>query len=130
MGFNKVMIVGQAARTPEVRWVNENLAVAEFPLVTERTFRDAGGADRMSRMVVPIVAYGSTAERLKEIPAESGEVLVEGRLKIESWRDQEGKWQSKYCVVAERCAFGGEPLVESAAAGHARAARQPVAAGA
>lgn len=129
MGFNRVLLIGQAVSLPHVSRTNNNLPMAEFPLVVERMYRSQTGEDRSVRTEVPVVAYGSVAERLERVTS-LGEVHIEGRIRHDVTKDSEGRiLSSRYCIVADRCEFEAGPP-DGAPASRGRAgARAPAAVG-
>src|SRR5688572_6464810 len=108
MGFNKVMLIGYAAKKGEPQ-VKDGRRGTEFPLVVERSFRNAEGQDRTLRSEIPIVGFGALADVCASVPESPKEIYVEGRLKMSSWKTEDGKWHYSSYVIADRCEFEGAP---------------------
>src|SRR5438105_2786285 len=101
MGFNKIMLIGQTLRVPELKWVSEHEAVSEFSVVMAKTYRTAEGVEKRARTEISVVAYGPLAERCAAEAREGHEIFIEGRLRLESLKGEEGdKPRTRYCVVA------------------------------
>ena len=130
MGVNKVVLIGQALRVPELKWVGEHEAVSAFAIEMTKSYRTAEGVEKHATTAVPIVAYGRLAERCAAEGREGCEVMVEGRVRVETVKDENGKPQSRYCVVADRCEFNGAPPGPPARDVPRRSAREPAARGA
>lgn len=94
--FNKVILLGNVTRNPEVRYVPGNeLAVAKFGLAVNRKFRD-----KEETCFIDIVAFGKTGEFCGEYVTKGMPILVEGRLSFNTW-EQEGVKRSKHEVIVE-----------------------------
>lgn len=101
MGFlNKVMLLGNVTRNPEVRYVpGRDLPVAKFGLAVNRKTRD-----KEETCFIDIVTFGRTAEMCGEYVTKGMPLLIEGRLSYNTW-EQEGQKRSKHEVVAENIQF-------------------------
>jgi single-strand DNA-binding protein len=101
MGFlNKVMLLGNVTRNPEVRYIpGKDLPVAKFGLAVNRKTKD-----REETCFIDIVAFGRSAEMCGEYITKGMPLLIEGRLSYNSW-EQEGQKRSKHEVVAENIQF-------------------------
>lgn len=101
MGFlNKVMLLGNVTRNPEVRYIpGRDLPVAKFGLAVNRKTRD-----KEETCFIDIVAFGRTAEMCGEYITKGMPILIEGRLSYNTW-EQEGQKRSKHEVVAENIQF-------------------------
>ncbi|GAB1535914.1 hypothetical protein ADMFC3_15450 [Geovibrio sp. ADMFC3] len=94
--FNKVVLLGNCTRNPEVRYVpGRDLAVAKFGLAVNRRQKD-----KEETMFIDIVAFGKLGEICGEYLTKGSPVLVEGRLSQNVW-EQEGQKRSKHEVIAE-----------------------------
>lgn len=99
--LNRVMLIGTAVKRSPLRWVKESLPVVDLSIrVTER-FRDRAGEAASRETVFPVVAFGPVAEALAATVNEGDELLVQGRLKMES-RMEEGAKITSYRVIADR----------------------------
>jgi single-strand DNA-binding protein len=98
--FNKVVLLGNVTRTPEVRHVpGRDLAVAKFSLAVNKKHKD-----KEEVMFIDIVAFGKLGEICGEYLTKGSPVLVEGRLSQNIW-EQEGQKRSKHEVIAENIQF-------------------------
>lgn len=103
--FNKVILLGNLTRDIELRHTSGNQAVANIGLAVNRKFRTADGETREEVTFVDCEAWGRTAEVMSQYLTKGRPVFVEGRLKLDSWEDKEGKKQSKLRVVIESFQF-------------------------
>jgi single-stranded DNA-binding protein len=110
MGFNRVMLIGRATQqgTDQVRDGRRGI---EFPLVIERTIRNTDGPERTVKTEVPVIAFGNLADTCRtKLPVAEKDIYVEGRLKVNSWKTEDGKWHYSGYVVADRCEVDGASL--------------------
>ncbi|MBX3436569.1 MAG: single-stranded DNA-binding protein [Planctomycetaceae bacterium] len=107
--FNKVILVGNLTRDPEVRYIPSGTAVAEIGLAVNRTWFDKPSNSRKEEVTfVDVTLWGRTAEIAGEYLAKGRSVLIEGRLQTDSWDDKEtGKRRSKLKVVGEQMTMLG-----------------------
>ena len=103
--FNKVFLMGNLTRDIELRHTSGNQAVANMSLAINRRWRSADGQDREEVTFVDCEAWGKTAETLSKYLQKGRPVFVEGRLKLDTWEDKEGKKQSKLRVVVDGFQF-------------------------
>jgi len=104
--FNKVMLMGNLTRDVELRQTpNGNQSVANFGIACNRKFKTQSGEEREEVTFVDCEAWGRTGEVMKEYLSKGRPVFIEGRLKLDSWEDKEGKKQSKLRVVVENFQF-------------------------
>jgi len=106
--FNKVILIGNLTRDPEVRYTPSGTAVGDLRLATNRRFRAPDGQERDETCFVGVTAWGRQAETCGEYLKKGAPILVEGRLKYDEW-EKEGKKFSRLSVVAERVQFLGSP---------------------
>jgi single-strand DNA-binding protein len=102
--FNKVILVGNLTRDPQVKTTPSNTAVAEIGLAVNRTWWDKGTNSRREETTfVDVTLWGRDAEVAGEYLAKGRSVLIEGRLQLDTWDDkQTGQKRSKLRVVCER----------------------------
>jgi len=100
--FNRVVLVGNLTRDPEkVRYLTSGMAVTDIGLaVNDRVKKGNEWVDEAT--FVDITLWGRTAEVACEYLTKGAPVLIEGRLKFESWEDKEGQKRSKLKVVGEK----------------------------
>lgn len=109
--YNKVILIGNLTRDPDLRYTPGGLAVCEFPLAVHHRYRVQ---DEIKEDVcyIDVVVFGRVGERSKEHLHKGSRVLVDGRLAQRRWESPEGKKRSKYEVVASLVQFidvGGTP---------------------
>lgn len=103
--FNKVMLMGNLTRDIELRHTSGNMAVANIGLAVNRRFKTQSGEQRDETTFIDCEAWGRTAEVMAQYLAKGRPVFIEGRLKLDSWQDQQGQNRSKLRVVVENFQF-------------------------
>jgi single-strand DNA-binding protein len=107
--FNKVIIAGNLTRDPQVRFLSNEKAVAEFGLAINRKIKTADGQVKDETVFVDCEAWGRTAELVGQYLTKGRAALIEGRLKFDSWEDKaSGQKRSKLKVVADTVQFLGD----------------------
>ncbi len=108
-GFNKVILMGNLTRDPEVRTTPNGQSVANFSLAVNRTWKGADGNQQEAVSYIDCVAWGRTGEVIAQYMQKGRPILVSGRLDQRSW-EQDGNKRSKVEVVIEDFNFvgGGE----------------------
>ena len=101
--FNKVILVGNLTRDPEVRYIPSGTAVCDISLAVNSQWTDRKTNERKEEVTfVEVTLWGRTAEIAGEYLAKGRPVLIEGRLSLDSWEDKEtGQKRSKLKVVAD-----------------------------
>lgn len=102
--FNKVILLGNLTRDPELRHTSGNQAVANIGLAVNRRWRSPDGEQREETTFVDCEAWGKTAEVMCQYLAKGRPVFIEGRLKLDQW-EKEGQKFSKLRVVVENFQF-------------------------
>jgi single-strand DNA-binding protein len=120
--LNKVMLIGNLTRDPDLKYTPGNQAVCEIGLAVNRKYRTKEGEDREETTFVDCEAWGKQAEVLKQYMTKGKPLFIEGRLKLDTWEDKDGGKRSKMRVVIENFQFlgaaggggggGGERYVE------------------
>lgn len=105
--FNKVILMGNLTRDPELKYLPSNTAVCEFGLAVNRTWRDANGQQQEDTCFVDCACFGRAAETLNQYMSKGKPLLIDGRLKYDSWTAQDGTKRSKLRVVVENFQFVG-----------------------
>src|SRR6267154_232846 len=112
--FNKVIIAGNLTRDPELRYTPKGTAVARITLAVNRTWKSESGENKEEVSFVDVDIWGRQAEVIGQYMKKGRPLLVEGRLKQDSWEDKNTKQkQTKLKVVLESFSFidsnrGGE----------------------
>ena len=104
--FNKVIILGNLTRDPELRSTQSGQQIAKFGMAINRKF-SAGGEKREETCFVDLTAWGKQAEILHQYTKKGSALLVEGRLSFSTWEGKDGKKRSKLEVVVENFQFIG-----------------------
>ena len=106
--FNKVILMGNLTRDPELRYTSGGTAIAKLGLAVNRVWRDAEGQQKEETTFVDIDAFGKQAETLGQYMQKGRPILLEGRLKLDQWEDKNtGQNRSRLGVVLERFTFIG-----------------------
>ena len=120
-GFNKVILMGNLTRNPELRYTPNGTPVASFGLAVSRRFKQ--GEDLKEEVCfVDIVVFGKQAEHCGQYLSKGNGAIVEGRLQQRRWETEDGQKRSKHEVVAQTVTFmpkrqesggggGGEPPI-------------------
>ena len=110
--LNKVMLMGNLTRDPELRYTPSNTPVATIGIAVNRRWRNQSGEDQEETTFVDCEAWGRTAEVMSQYLQKGRPVFVEGRLRLDQWQDREGNNRSRLKVVIEGFQFidsrGGE----------------------
>jgi len=93
--FNRVILVGNLTRDPEIRYIPSGSAVADVGLAVNDRRKNANGEWIEDTTFVDVVLWGRTAEVAGEYLSKGSPVLIEGRLKLDSWETQDGQKRSK-----------------------------------
>ena len=116
--FNKVILVGNLTRDPELRYTPKGTAVAKLGLAVNRKWTSESGEQREEVTFVDIDAFGKQAETISQYLKKGRPILVEGRLRLDTWDDkQTGQKRSKLGVVLDNFQFldSGNRSAEGAA---------------
>lgn len=93
--LNKVMLIGNLTRDPELRYIPNGSAVCSFGIATNRSWKDANGETQEEAEFHNIVAWGKMAEICNQILAKGMMVYIEGSLNTRSWEDDSGATRHK-----------------------------------
>jgi single-strand DNA-binding protein len=100
--FNKVILLGNLTRDPEVRYTPKGTAVTELGMAINRVYTAENGEKREETTFVDVTLWGRTAEIAGEYLKKGRPVFIEGRLQLDTWDDkQSGQKRSKLKVVGE-----------------------------
>lgn len=105
-GFNKVVLLGNLTRDPELRTTNSGQSVCSFSLAINRTWRDKAGEQQEAVTYVDCVAWAKAGEIIHQYTQKGRALLVSGRLESRSW-EQDGQKRSKIEVTVEDFNFIG-----------------------
>jgi len=107
-GLNKVMIIGNVGRDPEMRYTPSGRPVTSFSVATSRTWTSADGERREETEWFNVVAWGNLAEICKAHLSKNQQVYVEGRLQTRGWEDESGKKHFRTELVANEMILLGD----------------------
>jgi single-strand DNA-binding protein len=100
--LNRVLLIGNLTRDPELRQTPKGTAVAQFGIAVNRTFRGEDGQSREETTFVDLEAWGKQAETIAKYMSKGRPIFIEGRLKLDQWEDKNGGGKrSKLRVVVE-----------------------------
>ena len=105
--FNKVILMGNLTRDPELRVTNTGLSICKLSLAVNRTYTTKEGDSKDETTYVDIDSFGKQAETLSKYLQKGRPIMVEGRLKLDQWETNEGQKRSKLAVVLENFQFIG-----------------------
>lgn len=114
--LNRVMLMGNLTRDPEMRYLPSNTAVTALGLAINRRWRNQQGEQQEEVTFIDCEAFGKVAELLHQYMRKGRPLYVEGRLKLDQWQDKEGHNRSKLKVIVESFQFidsrpgGGEEI--------------------
>ncbi|MFZ4636820.1 MAG: single-stranded DNA-binding protein [Pirellulales bacterium] len=99
--FNRVILLGNVTRDPELRYISTGTAVTEIGLAVNDRRKTASGEWVEETTFVDVTLWGRTAEVAGEYVTKGAPLLIEGRLKLDTW-EKDGKKNSKLRVVCDR----------------------------
>ena len=104
--LNKVFLIGNLTRDPELRVTPKGTAICTFGIAVNRQFKDESGATRDETTFVDIEAWGKQGELVSKYLTKGSLAMVEGRLKLDQWEDKtSGQKRSKIKVVLDNVQF-------------------------
>jgi len=112
--LNRVFLIGNLTRDPELRYIPSGTAVASFGLATNRIYTTQDGERKEEVCFVDIVTWSKTAENCANYLSKGRPVFIEGRLQLDTWETEDGQKRNKLKVVADRVQFLGGRREESA----------------
>ena len=107
MYLNKVILIGNLTRDPELKAIASGNKVCTFGLATNRVYKDASGVRQEKTEFHNIVVWGKTAENVAQYMRKGSQILVEGRLETRSWDDTAtGAKKYRTEIIADTIQFG------------------------
>lgn len=100
-GVNRVMLIGNLGKDPDVQFLDGNIGVAKFPLATTETFKDRSGKLVSQTEWHTVVLWRGLAELAQKYLHKGSLVYIEGRLRTRSWEDKEGNKKFATEVVGD-----------------------------
>ncbi len=111
-GFNRVILIGNLTRDPDYKQLTSGQAVCRLGLATNRQFKNRQTGSMVQEVCyIDIDVWGAQAESCKQYLQKGRPVLIEGRLKFDTWEDTNGQTRNKHSIVADRVVFlsSGQP---------------------
>ena len=105
--LNKVFLIGNLTRDPELRYIPSGTAVATFTVASNRVYTSAAGEKKEEACFVRVVSWARQAELAAEYLSKGSPIFVEGRLQSRSWETPDGQKRSTIEVVAQNIQFLG-----------------------
>ena len=105
--LNKVFLIGNLTKPPELRYTPSGTAVADLRLAVNRNYTTQGGEKREETCFLTVVVWGKQAESCGEYLDKGSPILVEGRLQTREWEAKDGGKRTVIEVVGERVQFMG-----------------------
>jgi single-strand DNA-binding protein len=106
--FNKVILIGNITRDPELRYTPKGMAIAKIGMAINRTWKSETGESKEEVTFVDVDAFGRQAETIAQYLKKGSPLMVEGRLRLDQWDDkQSGQKRSRLGVVLEGFQFLG-----------------------
>jgi single-strand DNA-binding protein len=105
---NKVILIGNVTRDPEIKYTPKGTALVELGLAMNRVYTPEGGERREETTFVDVTIWGRTAEIANEYAKKGKQIYIEGRLQLDTWEDKtSGQKRSKLRVVADNLTLLG-----------------------
>ncbi len=109
MYLNKVFLIGNLTRDPELKALPSGSKVASIALATNRVWKDQAGARQEATEYHNLVAFGRQAENLAQYAKKGSSLFVEGRIQTRSWDGQDGKKNYRTEIIIDTFQFGPKP---------------------
>src|SRR4051812_2014130 len=104
--YNRIIMMGNLTRDPEYKQLSSGQAVCRLGLASNRQFKNRQSNEMVQEVCfIDIDVWGQQAESCRQFLQKGRAVLVEGRLKLDSWQDDSGQRRSKHSIVADRVTF-------------------------
>lgn len=107
--FNKVLLIGNLTKDPELRYTPQGTAVANLRMAVNRKFKDKNQELKEEVCFITVVVWDKQAETCNQYLRKGSQLLAEGRLQSRSWEDNAGQKRNVIEVRAERVQFLGSP---------------------
>ena len=109
MNLNKVYLIGNLTRDPELRQTPSGQAVCTFGLATNRVYTDNAGQKQTQTEFHNVVVWARQAEIVHQYLQKGSMALIEGRLQTRNWQDPQGQKHWRTEIISERIQFGPRP---------------------
>lgn len=105
-GYNRIIMVGNLTRDPEHKQLSSGQSVCRLGIASNRQFRNRQSGDMVQEVCyIDIDVWGPQADSCNQYLAKGRQILVEGRIKYDTWQDQDGNNRNKHSIVADRVVF-------------------------
>lgn len=118
MSFNKIAIIGNLGRDPELRYTPQGDAVCDFSVAVNDRKRDKSGEFQDNTTWFKVTLWRKQAENASKYLAKGRQVYVEGRLQVEEWNDRDGKTRYSLVIQGSELQFLGEKGSETSTGAH------------
>lgn len=105
--FNKVILMGNLTKDPELRYTPQGIPVSELGLAVNREYKLQSGEKRKETLFIDVTVWRKQAELCCQYLRKGSPIFIEGRLTLDSWETQEGQKRTKIRVVADNFQFVG-----------------------
>ena len=112
--LNKVFLIGNLTRAPELRYTPTGTAVADLRIAVGRKYTTQSGEKREDTCFLTVIVWAKQAESCGEYLDKGSPIMVEGRLQTRDWETKDGQKRNVVEVVAERVQFMGRPKTAGA----------------
>ncbi len=103
--YNKILLMGNLTRDPQLSYTPNQTAVVDFGLATNRRWTAQDGNQREETCFIDCRAFGRQAENMNKFLSKGRLVFIEGRLTFDTWTAQDGTKRSRHRVTVENCQF-------------------------
>lgn len=125
--YNRIIMAGNLTRDPEYKQLSSGQAVCRLGLASNRQYKNRQSGDTVQEVCfIDIDVWGAQAESCRQYLQKGRPVLVEGRLKYDTWEDQNGQTRSRHTIVADRVVFLGSAQEYAGAERYEEPAPAPV----
>ena len=107
--FNRVLLLGNLTRDPQLSYTPNSTAVCEFGIATNRKWKGQDGREQEEVLFIDCVCFGKRGEAIQKYSLKGDPLLIEGRLNLDQWKAQDGSNRSKHRVIVENFQFMGSP---------------------
>lgn len=106
--YNRIIMVGNLTRDPDLKQLSSGQAVCRLNIASNRQSKNRQTGTAMQEVCyIDVDVWGAQAESCRQYLQKGRAILVEGRLKLDSWKDADGQARSKHSIVADRVVFLG-----------------------
>jgi len=109
MNYNKIIMIGNLTREPQLSYLPSQTAVVDFGLAVNRKWKSKEGEEKSEVCFVDCIAFGRTGENINKYLSKGSPLFIEGRLQFDQWTAEDGTKRSKHKVVVESFQFLGSP---------------------